>query len=163
MSRFPDCFPPDFEENILPKDAENTAYRGYRLAKYGTDDPRSYWSYFEEMKEEGRLDRLDDDKLRDAGIYGTSLFDSLDYMQYMRRLVFRRPEAPIVVGSTEPVCGPVEIGIEKKRNRIQYRHINWWIYKDATPWTYFQEVGDEPVDDGSVGEENEKNEQKSIY
>lgn len=141
MGIYPDCFPNDFEECILPKDAGYTAIEGYRIANYGVKDPRSYLSSFEERILEHSCDQrpLDPDN---AESYSTSLFDTKDYPNHLLKLFMREhPAAELIHGQTDPSCGPSKMGtknFKNKRDSKTYHHISWWIYKNARPYDFFE-------------------------
>ena len=40
MGKYPDCFPENFETEILPKDAQENSRRVYRIIKYGDEISR---------------------------------------------------------------------------------------------------------------------------
>lgn len=148
MSRFPDSFPPDFEEKILRDKGEFVAHQGYRLAKYGATDPRSYLSTYEENIYNGRLYPEGDKRLKRDGTYSTSLFDNLDYLQYKKEFVWMPPPGAVIVeGTTDPSCGPSRVGPLREEEGQQFHHISWWIYKDTSPWVYFEEVKEESIEE----------------
>ena len=148
MPRFQDCFPLDFEEKILRDKGEFVAHHGYRLAKYGAADPRSYLSTYEENIYNGRPYSEGNKKLKQAGTYSTSLFDNLEYLQYQKDFVWMPPPGAVIVeGTTEPSCGPSHIGPFREEEGQRTRHISWWIYKDTSPWKYFEEVKEVSIEE----------------
>ena len=50
MSKFPECFPEDFEENILPKGARKENKSVYRVIKYGTINRDGFIGTYEEIQ-----------------------------------------------------------------------------------------------------------------
>lgn len=147
MPKFPSCFPDNFAEEILPKEATEEAHLGYRVAKYGLDVPASFVSTYEERIIEGKpVGRLK------ANLFSTSLFDSPEYIKHILSITMQddehpKPKACIVKGFTDPSCGPSLVGEYKPRKTrngpVYCRHIDWWIYEDARPWEYFEKVGDD--------------------
>ena len=132
MTKFPDCFPANFEENILPKDVEFTSYPAYRILKRGILDHQAFLSTYEEAKVSGFFPRGCD--LNDPGTYSTSVFQGINDIMKLQKIMFKHhPRATIACGSTEPSCGPCKTS--KKGS-----HIDWWIYKDTSPELYFKEV-----------------------
>lgn len=129
MPGFPDCFPADFESEILPKDVEYKAYSVYRILKQGILNREAFIGSFEEFPE--RFVRS-----RKAGSYSTSCYQ--DYAEIYNLLEFtfrdKHPEAILAFGTTEPICGPC------KKSESGSSHVDWWIFKDSHPEVFFEEV-----------------------
>lgn len=137
---FPDCFPKDFATSILPDDAMPIAHKGYRLCKSGAVTRQDFVSTCEE-----RLVRLFSQRKvqkkplpRDPSCYSTSCYSDLKELQYVKQFVMKKvpPEAVIAEGVTAPECG-----LSRQSSRTS--HIDWWIYKDTAPETYFTAIGEE--------------------
>ena len=142
MHQFPDCFPADFQKRLEQEGAQReVAYHGFRVAKYGDDHRRNFMSTYEERLrriEETGMDPVPEKKSKRCTEYSTSLFDSFEWTDYIRKMVMRNPPgAYCLEGETDPSCGPSKIGEKKKEQQYEYRHIDWWIYKGAEPWLYF--------------------------
>ena len=129
MPGFPECFPADFESEILPKDVEYKAYPVYRVLKKGVLNREAFVSSFEEFPKRFRQSRK-------ADSYSTSCFQDYkeicDILQFTFRDMY--PKAILAIGKTEPVCGPC------KKNEFGSSHVDWWIYKDSHPENFFKEV-----------------------
>lgn len=139
MSRYPDCFPDNFEKDILPKEAREENKEVYRIIKYGTINRESFISTYEEMQE-GLIPRRKRMNLNDPGVYSTSCNLQYEEAEYVLKLMMKHcPRAFIAKGITEKSCGPCQLTAERE-NEHDDTHVDWWIYKDSTPQVYFKEV-----------------------
>ena len=61
------------------------------------------------------------------------------------RIFFRghQPCAILAKGVTDPVCGMCQK--TKERTGTKSSHVDWWLYADARPHIYFEEVQTEVV------------------
>lgn len=137
-SKYPACFPEDFETSILPKEAREENKSVYRVIKYGTINRESFISTYEEIQR-GLIPRRKRMDLNDPGIYSTSC--NIDYSEAEYALnVFMRhhPKAFIAEGETEGACGPCQLTSEREERTDT--HVDWWIYDKAEPQMYFYEV-----------------------
>ena len=50
MSKYPECFPDNFEEDILPEGAKNENKSVYRVIKYGTINRDGFIGAYEEIQ-----------------------------------------------------------------------------------------------------------------
>ena len=134
MQKFPDCFPENFESEILPKDIEYFSLHAYRILKEGKLNRQAFMSTFEEFKDKKYKPRGFNPNSPDT--YSTSLFSDMHEIKNILKIMLRHnPPALIAEGTTEPCCGP------NKRDS-QNSHINWWIFKDASPEIYFKVVAE---------------------
>ena len=130
MPEFPDCFPANFESEILPKDVEYKAYPVYRVLKKGILDREAFISSMEEFPKRFRNSKK-------ASSYSTSCFQDYNEIYNIMMFTFRdkNPKAVLSYGTTEPECGPC-----KRSDDLNSSHVHWWIYKDSHPEKYFKEV-----------------------
>lgn len=136
MSKYPDCFPENFELEILPKEAKEENRAVYRIIKYGSINRDSFLSTYEEIQA-GLMPPRKIINLNDPGIYSTSTFIEYSEAQYILSLIMRHePKAFIAEGETEGACGPSQLTSE--RNQKATTHVDWWIYKDSQPQKYFK-------------------------
>lgn len=136
MSRYPECFPPNFETEILPKEAKKENKTVYRIIKSGTIDRDGFISTFEEIEREliPRNDRYD---RTSPGLYSTSCHMKYADSEYILGLIMRHhPDPCIAKGITDGGCGPCQLTSE--RNKSKDSHVDWWIYQDSTPERYFK-------------------------
>ena len=139
MKKYPACFPENFEKDILPKGAKEESKPVYRIIKYGTINRESFISTYEEMQR-GLIPRKKRANPKDPGLYSTSCNMEYSEAQYVLSLLMRhKPAAFIAKGKTEGTCGPCQLTSEREKR--QDTHVDWWIYDDAEPHTYFGEVG----------------------
>lgn len=139
MGKYPDCFPDNFEEKILPKDAKFENKRVYRVIKNGIINKDSFISTFEEEQRGLRPRSKKGLDLLDPGYYSTSCQMEYSDADYLLNIFMRHnPKVFIAEGVTEMTCGPCQLTSERdKRNDS---HVDWWIYKEAEPQKYFKEV-----------------------
>lgn len=141
MGKYPECFPEDFEERILPKGAKPENKQVYRIIKSGIIDRDSFISTYEEIVRGSRCKpkKLD---LEDPGIYSVSCFMDLDDIEYFKNVFMRRnPELLVAKGITDSSCGPCQLTSERKPVKENSKsHVDWWVYQDANPQNFFEEM-----------------------
>lgn len=138
MKKFPKCFPENFEADILPKEAKEDNKQVYRIIKYGILDRESFISTYEEIQR-GLRPPAKRINLNDPGIYSTSCNIAYSEAEYALKLFMRHyPEPFIVKGRTEGSCGPCQLTSEREERKDT--HVDWWIYEESDPQTYFSEV-----------------------
>lgn len=140
MKKFPECFPENFETDILPEEAKEENKSVYRVIKYGSINRESFISTYEEMQRKliPRKKRMD---LNEPGIYSTSCNMKYDEAEYALNIFMRHhPKAFIARGETEGTCGPCQLTSEREKRSDS--HVDWWIYEESQPQTYFKEVAE---------------------
>lgn len=141
LNEFPTCFPDNFEETILPKDAKCDNKSVYRVIKSGKIDRESFISTFEEIKR-GLIPPRKTVKMDEPDIYSTSCFMDYSDAEYILKLIMRHyPQPFIAKGVTEGTCGPSQITAERKQ--VDNSHVDWWIYENSYPQDYFEEAKNE--------------------
>lgn len=141
MKKYPECFPLNFETEILPKGAREHNKSVYRIIKCGTINRDSFISTFEEMQR-GLIPRKKRLNLKDPGIYSTSCNMEYSEAKHALDLFMRHYPKPIIAkGETEAACGPSQLTSEREKRTDT--HVDWWIYEDVEPQQYFSEVKDE--------------------
>ncbi|HJC65937.1 MAG TPA: hypothetical protein H9931_04350 [Candidatus Enterocloster excrementigallinarum] len=137
MSKFPNCFPENFETEILPREAKEENRLVYRIIKYGTINRDSFISTYEEIQR-GLIPPKKRMNLQDPGLFSTSCNIDYSEAEYVLNLIMRhQPKAFIAKGETEGSCGPCQLTSE--REKTTSTHIDWWIYDDSSPQLYFEE------------------------
>ena len=132
MSKFPDFFPDDFE-SMLPDYVEYIRKRAYRLTLYGVNNPDSYLPTIR-SDEIAKIKRVHKPAILDY--YSTSCFSTYEQIKQLKATGFKkRPSAEIAVGTIEPEHGPT---LTKETG-----HIDWWIYKDVHPETFFRKEAED--------------------
>ena len=121
MSKYPDCFPKDFENKILPKSAHFEEIECYRVLINGLTH-ESFLSSFEEHILGIRvMPHID---MKNPSIYSTSLnTDVMEIKKLLKIKARREPKAKIGKGITSKKYGK----ILKNENT---NHIDWWLFKD---------------------------------
>ena len=137
MSKFPNCFPENFETEILPREAKEENRLVYRIIKYGTINRDSFISTYEEIQR-GLIPPKKRMNLQDPGLFSTSCNIDYSEAEYVLNLMMRQqPKAFIAKSETEGSCGPCQLTSE--REKTTSTHIDWWIYDDSSPQLYFEE------------------------
>lgn len=139
MSKYPKCFPENFEAEILPKGAKEQKIIVYRIIKY-QNIRDNFISTFEETEKKLRPSRSPLN-CKDPGTFSTSCFKDKNEAEDLLGLMMRhKPEAYIAKGETAKCCGPCQLTLERNMNQYKDKksHVDWWIYADATPEVYFE-------------------------
>lgn len=139
MKKYPDCFPDDFEERILSKGARFQSRSVYRIMKFGKINRDNFLSTFEET-ERGLRPPGKRINVNDPGIYSTSCNMEYAEAKYVLGIMMRHyPEPFIALGTTMQECGPSQLTSERIEDN-HTTHVDWWIYENAQPQQYFEEV-----------------------
>ena len=122
MSKYPDCFPKDFENSILPKKAHFEEVECYRVLRKGLTN-ESFLSSYEEHLLGIRV--FKDIDLNNPSIYSTSVYS--DYMQVkkLKKSMARRDIQNLQIGKGITLK---EYGKILKSDNSS--HIDWWLFKD---------------------------------
>lgn len=140
MKKYPECFPENFETDILPKGAKKENKSVYRVIKYGTINRDSFIGTYEEIQR-GLIPPKKRMNLNDPGLYSTSCNIEYSEAEYALNMFMRHhPKAFIAKGETEGTCGPCQLTSEREERKDT--HVDWWIYEETKPETYFCEVVD---------------------
>lgn len=141
MKKYPECFPKNFETDILPKGAKVENKTVYRVIKYGTINRNSFIGTYEEIQR-GLIPHKKRMNLNDPSLYSTSCNIEYSEAEYALNIFMRHyPEPFIAKGETEGTCGPCQLTSEREEKRND-THVDWWIYEETDPQTYFDEVVD---------------------
>ena len=138
--RFPDCFPPNFAEDILPKNIKPASIEVFRVCKYGKIDKQAFLSTFEEVQLGLRPPGLKwNSRLKDPGTYATSCSTDLEQViGVMDVLQGYHPKAFLCAGVASSELGPVQRTSERKENAGG--HVDWWLFKGSDPSPSFRQV-----------------------
>lgn len=135
MRAYPDCFPDNFDREILPKEVKYENKPVYRIIKYGTINRDAFISSYEEVLKGLRPAPKIGIDLGDPGTYSTSCNMKYSEAEYMLNVFMRHY---IAKGITECRCVPCQLTSEREERSDT--HVDWWIYKDANPQNYFEKV-----------------------
>ena len=138
MKKYPECFPENFETDILPKDAKKENKSVYRVIKFGTIDRNGFIGTYEEIQR-GLIPPKKRMNLDDPGLYSTSCNMKYSEAEYALNMFMRNYPKPFIAkGETEGSCGPCQLTSEREKRSDT--HVDWWIYEDTEPQIYFSEV-----------------------
>lgn len=139
MSKYPDCFPENFETEILPQDARKEDRNVYRIIKSGKIDRNSFISTYEEIKR-GLRPPTKSIKQNDPSLYSTSCNMRYTDAQYALKMFMRHYPTPFIAkGVTDMECGPSQITSDREPKE-KSSHVDWWIYDKATPEVHFKKI-----------------------
>lgn len=140
-------FPPGFPVSSLPDGAKEQRIEVFRVCRTGKVESDSFLpSYLDELSQT----KEHFNEPFDIGDYSLSTYwkekEAKNKLKFFRG---RQPCAILAKGITEPVCGICQK--TKERTGTKSSHVDWWLYVDASPHTYFEEVQTEEVkqDDNS--------------
>lgn len=140
--RYPECFPDNFEESILPK-LDNVepieVFRAIRHVEICRDDFLST----HEMVLLGKRPSMPDDDVNCATYYSTSC--NIEHKRLKKILsvfMIDDPRAFIATGLTAVECGPSKKTCDWCSQHKGKTHVDWWIYRDSNPEDYFRKGDD---------------------
>lgn len=137
LKRIEKIFPDYFQRFKLPEGAREEAIRVYRACRSGKCDRSSFLPSFEENK--GILNPFVD--LTDPGQYSLSTYEKpTDVKRFAGVISDMKVPYQIAVGVTDPKHGLVQRTRERTKKRTS--HVDWWLYKDATPYDEFEMIAD---------------------
>ena len=139
MSKYPACFPENFETDILPKNVHYEPIPVYRIIKSGVINREGFIGSYEEVLR-GLVQRktpLDPNK---PETYATSCYVKYSEAKKKLKLFMRYYPTPIIAqGMTNPSCGPNQLTAEREIGRKD-GHVDWWVYEESEPQNSFSEV-----------------------
>ena len=140
---FPDYFSKDVVEEILKHGKENNIVV-YRVGKYGKDKTISFLNYYDEvvmgLKTVMRKEKYLEKCKTNIDNLSVSCYYDIDDIQYYYDVTLKDdyPERILLHGVTDSNYGLSQKTSERKR--VNDSHVDWWLYKDSTPWLAFKEV-----------------------
>lgn len=141
-NQFPDCFPSNFTQDILPPNIQPGKIAVYRICKYGKIDRKAFLSTFEEVELKLRPPSRNWSKfLEDPSTYSTSCnTDMNEILGVLDSLQGYHPQAFLCEGIADSAFGPVQRTCERKQ--CSYGHVDWWLFKNCDPSPNFHRVED---------------------
>lgn len=132
---FPDCFPPEFVDEILPKGLVPQIIDVYRICTRGIIDKTAFLSTYEEiclnLKPKPRPQKWEK-MIHDPGTYSTSCYEEKnDVINALKCLTAYYPNPILIQGHASFEYGPFQRTSERKVQNDS--HVDWWIFKDAYP------------------------------
>lgn len=137
---FPDCFPDNFQKDILPQGLSPAKFPVYRLCLNGILNREAFLSTYE-LVHLGLRPKSEDweERLNDPGTYSTSCFKKRRDIANNLKVMKRHHPSPIVVyGMATSDYGPLQE--TKERIPTKSSHVDWWLFKKADPSSDFEEV-----------------------
>lgn len=132
--RMKKLFPDYFIKFELPEGAREELIQVYRACKSGKCDRESFLPSFEEKScnESSLSDPADPSE------YSLSTYEKpKDIKRFVSMDSDMEDPCRIAIGETNPVYGLVQRTKERKPE-CKSSHVDWWLYKDATPYTEFK-------------------------
>lgn len=131
-NEFPECFPEDFKENILPADAKPEELTVYRLAIEGVINRNAFFSTFEDCIKNKKMTLRDVSQnydLSNPSTYSTSCYEKYNEIKNACKC-FKRHHSltKIITGRTTLSSGVIQR--TKERTGEGKSHVDWWIYRD---------------------------------
>ena len=130
-------FPDYLDRFEMPEGAHEESIQVYRACRSGMCDRASFLPTFEQN---GFKVREGDDE-KDPSNYSMSTYEKPNHIKRFASMDSDM-DVPytIAIGFTNPVHGLVQKSRERKAKSGS--HIDWWLYKDATPWIEFDIIPD---------------------
>lgn len=137
LKRIEKIFPDYFRRFRLPDGAKEEAIKVYRACRSGKCDKDSFLPTFEERG--CKLDPLIDPT--DPGQYSLSTYEKpTDVKRFASVISDMKVPYQIAIGETDPRHGVVQRTRERTKKRTS--HVDWWLYKDASPYDEFEMITD---------------------
>lgn len=139
VRKFPDCYPENFESEILPEGAREQEIEVYRVAKTGKIEESTFWSTFLENSIErgNNTSRYIPKDSNDPSEYSTSFFEKYkSAVSVCKMLTKHCPPSIVIKGKTEPEYGPSQRTEERTGIRDKKKHVDWWLYDKAFPQSF---------------------------
>lgn len=137
IKRIEKIFPDYFERFILPDGAREELIKVYRACRSGRCDKNSFLPSFEENGYV--LNPIVD--LTDPGQYSLSTFEKpTDVKRFAGVMSDMKIPYQIAIGETNPIHGLVQRTRERTKKRTS--HVDWWLYKEASPYDEFEMIVD---------------------
>ena len=131
--RIEKIFPDYFKRFVLPDGAKEEYIKVYRACKSGKCDRASFLPSFEESG--FVLNPLSD--ATDPGQYSLSTYEKpTDVKRFAGVMSDMQVPYTIAIGETNPIHGLAQRTKERTKKRTS--HVDWWLYKDASPYNEFE-------------------------
>lgn len=137
LKRIEKIFPDYFQRFKLPDGAREERIKVYRACRSGKCDKDSFLPSFEEN---GYVINPFVDS-SDPGQYSLSTFEKpKDVKRFAGVMSDMKIPYQIAIGETDPRHGLVQRTKERTKKRTS--HVDWWLYKDASPYEEFKMIVD---------------------
>lgn len=117
----------------------------YRVAKYGRDTTTAFLNYYDEVvlglkTVRNKQKYLEKCKEEIDRLSISCYYDIKDIIYYYEiTLKDSYPERILLESETNYKYGLSQVTSERKKESTD-SHVDWWLFKDATPWLIFNEV-----------------------
>ena len=140
--KYPACFPPNFETDILPQSIPEITLFVYRICTNGIINKESFLSTYEEVVSNRRPVPLNwGDILNNPSTYSTSCDTELKPIKNILKCLKRYYPKPIIAEGTATFeYGPLQC--TRERTGEKTTHVDWWIFADGDPSSCFQNHGE---------------------
>lgn len=128
-------FPDYFQRFELPDGAREEYIKVYRACRSGKCDKASFLPSFEER---GFVSNPLVDET-EPGQYSLSTFEKpKDVKRFAGVMSDMKVPYQIAMGETNPIHGLVQRTRERTQKKTS--HVDWWLYKDASPYDEFEMI-----------------------
>lgn len=143
---FPECFPVDFADRILPKGLVDMEIDVFRVCINGTINKETFYSTFELTHLGIRPTPCNwEKKLEQPGTYSVSCNDTLGSCRNaLKCLVDHHPAAFLIQGTATSALGPMQRTVDRDPHYQDPSHIDWWLFADSDPSPMFHKFEETP-------------------
>ena len=144
-------FPDYFSENsvkLIISNGKPDSLHIYRVGKYGKDKTTAFLNYYDEIQQGLKTVRNPEkylEKCKNNMVQlSVSCYYDIDDLTYYFEVTLKDtyPERILLEGISNPCHGLIQKTSERK-TETKNSHVDWWLYKNATPWIDFNEVTNE--------------------
>lgn len=138
--RFPSCFPPNFETDILPSGLPDIELDVFRVCTNGVIDKNTFRSTYEEIIAGNKPKPYNwAKKIADPSTYSVSCNNTLDGVKNaLKCLVLHFPDLFIIIGHASSKMGPLQKTADRVVSYPDQSHFDWWLYLDSDPSPNFK-------------------------
>lgn len=144
LNIFPDYFSEKAIDLIL-LNGKSSCIHVYRVGKYGKDKQTAFLNYYDEvikgLKTVRNPERYLEKCKNNIDMLSISCYHSIEDIKYYFEITLKDeyPERILLEGISDCKYGLTQKTSERKK-KILNSHIDWWLYKNATPWVIFNIV-----------------------
>ena len=141
---FPDYFSENAVKVILSEGKKDNLHI-FRVGKYGRDKTTAFLNYYEEILSGLKTVRNPQKYLEkcknNIDQLSVSCYYDINDLQYYFEVTLKDnyPERVLLEGMSNSQYGLIQKTAERKKD-VKNSHVDWWLFKGATPWLDFNEV-----------------------
>lgn len=133
QERIKRIFPAYFSQFVLPEGAREEELQVYRACRSGKCDKASFLPTYEERG----CKIYEGEDIKDPKLYSLSTYlKPKDVKRFASMTSDMQVPYKIAIGITHARWGLVQP--TKEREHKKTSHVDWWLYKDATPYESFE-------------------------